>query len=176
MSNKFLAAALPALALSLAAGSASAATLAGDTVGVSFDPSFYNNPSVSVGAGIDLTISAFEFDFDAGVNGDELVFNDNGGFFPVGSSLTLYDLDFSGGETLVGFDLSYTSLDNLAYTFTDTSITFTYATSGTGPNFGAAIYGTFLTVPSAVPLPASLPLLIAGLGGLTALRRKRRAS
>lgn len=177
MNKKLLAAALPALALSLASvGAASAATLSGDTVGIEFVSGGYNNPSVMVGAGIDETLFAFEFDLDAGANGDEFIFNDNAGFIPPGSSLVLYDLDFSGGETLVGFELLYTSLDNLAYTFTDSSITFTYATSGIGPNIGAAIYGTFITAPSAVPLPASLPLLIAGIGGLAAMRRKRRAS
>ena len=43
------------------------------------------------------------------------------------------------------------------------------------PNLAGAEFGLANTSPTPVPLPAGLPLLLAGLGGLALIRRKRAA-
>lgn len=153
-----------------------AATLTGDTVFMSLTGS----TPISVGAGIDHTSGVFQFDFNAGSSSNEFVFNDNGGFFGTGfSSLSLTGLNFSGGANLTGFNVLQTSLSNLSFILTATSLTFSWNPIGFGPNTGPSIRGEFITSDLApVPLPAALPLfatILAG-GGLIAWRRKRKAA
>ena len=90
--------------------------------------------------------------------------------------------DMTGGTGESGYYmgvawLSY-DFDGFSGTGTDFSVDYTivaatYADLGLGS--GSADYELNLTL-STVPVPASLPLLIAGLGGIAALRRKKRAA
>jgi len=55
-----------------------------------------------------------------------------------------------------------------------TSVTFNFLNGSDGFGVDNVAYGTLNDAPpSAVPLPASLPLLLAGFAGLTALRRRK---
>jgi hypothetical protein len=163
------------LTASLLAGAASAATLDGDQASITFVPESLVLGPFTVGAGVDFTLGVFTFDLNAGSAGDGFDFLDNGGFFGQNTSIVLSSLNFSGGELLNGFELLSTSLQNLTWTFTDDSLTFLFSDPGWGPANGPAISGRFLTA-AAVPVPASLPLLLAGLGGLALLRRKSKAT
>lgn len=153
---------------------ASAATLTGDQVAITFQPE--NLVILAfVGTGVDKTFGLFEFDFNAGAAGDEFVFNDNNGSFGSNTSIVLSGLDFPGSSILTGFELLSTRLENLAFTFTDTSLTFTFVDIAANVPDGPAIRGRFLTEPvAAVPLPASLPLMLAGLGAVAILRRRKK--
>ena len=161
-----------AIAVSMIAGAGTAATLTGDDVVITFQPNNVVFGPFTVGAGIDFTLANFTFDLNAGVGANEFDFIDNGGVFGDNSSLVLSSLDFSGGAILTGFNLTSTSLTGLSWTFTDTSLTFSFDNSR-GPNNGSAIRGQFATL-SAVPLPASLPMLAAALGGFAFLLRRAR--
>lgn len=157
----------------VAAIPASASTLNGDSLSITFQPG--NNvlgANVTVGPGVDLTLGGFTFDLNAGADGDEFIFMDGGGFFSGSTSLVLSDLDFSDGSSLVNFSLLSTSLTSLSFVVGPDSLTFTYDNPGFGPNNGPAISGRFLTS-AAVPEPTT-PLLIL-LGGLaTAMTWRRR--
>jgi hypothetical protein len=161
-----------AIAVSMIAGAGTAATLTGDEVVITFQPIKVVFGPFTVGAGIERTVGIITFDLNAGVGANEFEFIDNGGSFAGSSSLVLSSLDFSGGAILTGFNLTSTSLTGLSWTFTDTSLTFSFD-DAVGPNNGSAIRGQFATL-SAVPLPASLPMLAAALGGFAFLLRRAR--
>lgn len=172
-------------------GQAQSATLAGDLVTVNYNDSSLKNSNGSgiVGAGKDVTIVNASYDFNSGGGGNQFIFSVNGAFCGVAHcngpiKLSLLDLNFSGGEKLVGFTLLSTALSGLTFTFTSTSLIF-FATEGNiGRNLGRStvISGIFLTarppvpnIPAVVPIPAALPLLAAGLSamGFMGWRRKK---
>lgn len=168
-------------------GQAQSATLTGDLVAVNYNDSSLtkNNGSGIVGVGTDVTIGGGFYDFNAGV-GNQFIFRVNRRFCGVAHcngpiKLSLLNLNFSGGEKLVGFDLLSTALSGLTFTFTSTSLIF-FANEHTIRR-GAVISGYFLTapplnIPSAVPIPAALPLLAAGISamGFMSWRRKRKSA
>lgn len=168
-------------------GQAQSATLTGD-VAVNYNDSLLPNSNRSgiVGVGTDITIGGAFYDFNAGVGGNQFIFSVNKRFCGVAHcngpiKLSLLNLNFSGGEKLVGFDLISTALSGLTFTFTSTSLIF-LATEDTIRK-GVVISGFFLTapplnIPAAVPIPAALPLLAAGLSamGFMGWRRKRKSA
>ena len=170
-------------------GQAQSATLTGDFVEVNYNDSRLtkNNGSGSVGRGTDVTIGGAFYDFNAGAGGNQFIFSVNKRFCGVAAcsgpiKISLLDLNFSGGEKLVGFTLLSKALKGLSFTFTSTSLIF-LATEGTIKR-GTVISGIFLTAPSpvnipaAVPIPAALPLLAAGISamGFMGWRRKQKSA
>lgn len=170
-------------------GQAQSATLTGDLVAVNYNDSSLANSNRSgiVGVGTDVTIGGGLYDFNAGAGGNQFIFSVNDRFCGVahcngGIKLSLLNLNFSGGEKLVGFTLLSTALSGLSFTFTSTSLIFL----ATERNIrrGTVISGIFLTappvqnIPAAVPIPAALPLLAAGLSamGFMGWRRKRKSA
>ncbi|SNR78137.1 VPLPA-CTERM sorting domain-containing protein [Puniceibacterium sediminis] len=172
---KLLAAFVASQALALPAA---AATLAGDTVNVSLFASFsWGSYTRTVGPGEDGSVSSQYFDFNAGPDGDLFTIR-SGGFYCGlncgGDTVvwTLTDLDFVDGLPLTDFVIVQSFSDATA-SFTDDSVTISY----TDTFLPAEVYfqGRFVTIPpSAVPLPASLPLALAGLAGFGMFRKKRR--
>ena len=165
------------------AGQAQSATLTGDLVAVNYNDSIdsFDNGSGIVGVGTDVTIGGGFYDFNAGVGGNEFIFSVNNSFCGVANcagpiKLSLLNLNFSGGEQLVGFNLLSATLAGLSFTFTSTSLIFLATEGDLAP--GAVISGIFQTAPSAVPIPAALPLLAAGISamGFMGWRRKRKSA
>ena len=169
-------------------GQAQSATLTGDLVTVNYNDSNFTNSHRTgiVGVGTDITIGGGSYDFNAG-EGNQFIFRVNDRYCGVAHcsgalKLSLLNLNFSGGEQLVGFNLLSTALGGLTFTFTSTSLIF-FATEGRIRR-GTVISGIFLTapppvdIPAAVPIPAALPLLAAGLGamGVMGWRRKRKSA
>jgi hypothetical protein len=160
-----------------------AATLTGDTIGQSHPLAV---TSIVVGSGVDYTIGFVQINYDAGALGDHLVINISStatfsGIFQSSgtSTLTLSGLNFSGGETLIGFTVLSSPIYPITVNILNSS---SLSLSWTeGPSFsGGGIFldGQFVTSASPVPLPAALPLfatVLAG-GGLIAWRRKRKAA
>ena len=68
-------------------------------------------------------------------------------------------------------ELSYTSTDNGGNLFTDGAFGF-YNYSQARVRY-AGLTEEVLPPPNPIPLPASLPLLLAGIGGLSFLRRRK---
>ena len=171
-------------------GQAQSATLTGDLVAVNYNDSIRTNSNRSgfVGAGTDVTIGGGFYDFNAGAGGNQFNFSINNRYCGVANcngpiKLSLLDLNFSGGERLVGFTLLSTALSRLSFTFTSTSLIFLAAEGNI--RRGTVISGIFLTapaqvpnIPAAVPIPAALPLLAASLGamGFMGWRRKRKSA
>jgi len=166
-------------------GQAQSATLTGDLVAVNYNDSNFTNSNRigTVSGGTDVTIGGASYDFNAGA-GNKFIFRVNDKFCGVANcrgaiKLSLLDLNFSGGERLVGFTLLSTALKGLSFTFTSTSLIFV-ATEGKIKE-GIVISGIFLTarspvpnIPAVIPIPAALPLLAAGLSamGFMGWRRK----
>ena len=167
------------LVLAFAPQFASAATLNGDNVTLTFNPINVVRTG-TVGAGVDITQLNFLFDFNTGVNGDGFDWSSLpfAGFLAGSTGITFSSLDFSGGAVLSGFHLAATVLSDLTITFTDHTLSFFWTTDPTahvGP--GEILSGTFLTKAANVPLPAALPLALTGIGVLGAIaRRKKRAA
>jgi hypothetical protein len=173
-------------------GQVHSATLTGDAVAVNYNDSVRSNSNrsgtVGAGVGTDITIGGGFFDFNAGAAGNQFIFRVNDRYCGVAHcsgplKLSLLDLNFSGGERLVGFTLLSTALRGLSFTFTSTSLIF-FATEGRIGR-GTVISGIFLTAvppgdvnPAPVPIPAALPFLAAGLGamGFMGWRRKRNSA
>jgi hypothetical protein len=169
---------------------AQSATLTGDSVAVKYNDSSLaiNNGSGIVGVGTDVAIGGGFYDFNAGAGGNQFIFSVNDRYCGVAHcngaiKLSLLNLNFSGGERLVGFTLLSTALSGLSFTFTSTSLIF-LATEGRLRR-GTVISGIFLTapppvdnIPAAIPIPAALPLLAAGFGamGFMGWRRKRKSA
>jgi hypothetical protein len=170
-------------------GQAQTATLTDDFVEVNYNDSSLpdSHGSGFVGVGTDVTIVNAFYDFNAGAGGNEFIFGVNDNFCGVADcegaiKLSLLNLNFSDGERLVGFTLLSTALSGLSFTFTSTSLIF-LATEGDIQKNAAVIYGVFLTappanIPAAIPIPAALPLLAAGLSamGFMGWRRKRKSA
>lgn len=157
-------------------GVAGAAALTGDAVTFSIPGAAPWSWTVKEGKK-DGNIGNFRFDFDAGEDADQFLFTSKNKGYLGRDEITLSSLDFSDGEDLIGFEVLETVFENLTYKVLDgTSITFffDYAKSLDGN----VLSGRFLTSGSAaseVPLPATAPLVLAGLGALAALRRRKRA-
>ncbi|HUQ35977.1 MAG TPA: hypothetical protein VM144_06315 [Aestuariivirga sp.] len=173
-------------------GQAQSATLTGDSVAVNYNDSSLAkyNGSGSVGVGTDVTIGGGIYDFNAGA-GNQFIFSVNNRYCGVAHcggaiKLSLLNLNFSGGERLVGFTLLSTALRGLTFTFTSTSLIFLATERNIGRSTGRStvISGIFLTapppvnIPATVPIPAALPLLAAGISamGFMGWRRKRKSA
>ena len=170
---------LLALVLAFAPQFASAATLNGDNVTLTFNPINFVRTG-TVGAGVDITQGNFLFDFNTGVNGDGFDWSSlpDAGALAGSTGMTLSSLDFSGGAVLSGFQVAATVLSGLTFSFTDHTLSFFWTTDPNSfPGPGGIISGTFLTKAANVPLPAALPLALTGIGVLGAIaRRKKRAA
>lgn len=157
-----------------------AATLTGDNVTVTINDlnGFVASNSGIVGDGTDVAIGLSLYDLNAGANNNEFVVSFDGSFCgllncPGTTTIELTDLNFSGGESLIGFTLLSSVFTDVSWVTTATSILFTFADQ---PGIGVMLTGRFDTGVSAVPVPAALPLLASGLGalGVVGWRRKRK--
>jgi hypothetical protein len=180
---------LKALAIALAlpgAGSAQAATL--DFTTATNDGTTLVAAGATVLAGTGTTLQVGDFIANAvcplggaGCNGSMvLVFDQNVknvklqyGFGDPGDTATLTIFDGAGG--IIGgttlFLTSGTATEDLSFFGTFRSIAFdNTAAAGAGYAYGDITYDL-----AAIPLPATLPLLLAAAGALVALRRRRAA-
>lgn len=155
------------------------ATLMGDEVLLTFDPTNYARTGI-VGAEFDIEQGVFLFDFNAGIAGDRFswIAQDTGGFGGA-TGFTLSGLDFSDGMLLTGFEISDTLLQGLTFSHDARSLSVFWTNdplTGVGP--GSVLSGRFLTtqVMAPVPIPAALPLLLIGLMLLFCLGRLRGTS
>ncbi|MEO0634059.1 MAG: VPLPA-CTERM sorting domain-containing protein [Pseudomonadota bacterium] len=162
---------------------ASAATLTGDSVTVNLTAnSNFGTQTVVVGVGPDANYFGNQnVDLNAGISGDILTLSSTstfGSIDGVGGDPVVWtfgDLDFSGGETLIGFNFIQ-SFSNVVATITANSLTLTY--DDVAIPSGIYLQGQFVTSGSqtpAVPLPASALLLLGGLFGLVTVKRRTAA-
>ena len=177
---------IPAVAVALLAlgATAEASTLDGDTVSVNLSTGLggdFGTEVVLVGAGVDANyFSNQDLDFNSGVDGDIFSITSLGNYCGMSTcagsgdivTFTLTSLDF--GEPLVGVNI-LTSIGGATVTsLTSDSVTFEW-TEAAIPD-GTYFTAQFITGPSPIPLPASMPLLAIGLAGLAALRSRRKAA
>lgn len=152
-----------------------AATLTGDDVTLDVAEIGYSS-TTTVGAGDEFTIGAISMDVDA-TPGDELMISSTADLAGLGvTTFELSDLDFSGGEILVGFVVTFSQLANVVVTFTQDSlkITFDDGAITEGVVLEGMLVTTSLDTP-AVPLPAGLPLVASGLALLGFMGRRKKA-
>lgn len=157
---------LLALFLAFAPQMSFTATLLGDEVLLTFDPTNYVRSGI-VGEGFDIEQGVFLFDFNAGIAGDRFswIALETGGFGGA-TGFTLSSLDFSDGMQLAGFEISDTLLQGLTFSHDARSLSVFWTNDPlTGVGYGSVLSGRFLTaqVMAPVPIPAALPLLLAGL-------------
>lgn len=167
---------------------ANAATLEGDEIfgaltspGVSFnifDPAFTSPDPISavVGAGPEYTVNDGTVEVLADFSGDMLdisleILSDN----IIGISeleYTFDDLDFGSGVQIVGFDvLSNSFLGAPVIVTTANGIVITFEQYDVSGLEFRSFSGRFIV--SEVPLPAALPLFLAGIAGIGFAGRKR---
>lgn len=153
-----------------------ASSLTGDDVTMTFDPGAVYTSTFTAVSGVDESAFGFSVDVDSGTAADEFSWT----IFGIGNltgvtSFTLSDLDFDDGYDLVGFELYQTALDGVSFSFTADSMTVSWDPIGQF-EAGVVLEGQYLTAPPAVPLPASAPLILLGLGALGVVGRRRKAA
>ena len=167
--------------LILSAGIASAATLTGDTVTKVVTNNSVNvgfDENMLIGAGIDADDGNIFFDLDAGAGNQLSITVGDGSYCGMYdcSGLTevvFSSMDFSGAELLLGFNvLNAGPLGIVATVLSGTSLKISW-TEGSLSG-GTFTLGEYVTGTSEVPLPAALPLMLAGLGALGGLAARRR--
>jgi len=100
-----------------------------------------------------------------------------------GSMATLLFSINGGADQVLSFNalsmMSFNNVTTARFAYNDGILAIAPAVAGFVPGYrgdqfyvGAVTY----TAPSAVPLPAAAPMLLAGLGGLAALRRRKKAA
>ena len=166
-------------ALFLSAGSVNA-TLIGDTVNITRATStqtFYNDTKV-VGAGSEVNDDIAHL-FEVDITGDSLVFtslSDGWYFSDLAPPADFYnwsftDLNFSGGDTITGLDLSAFGHDNSRVSFTADSVVIDI-NNFSQPPWSTGDTWTITMLTSAVPEPSLLALMALGLFGIGITRRK----
>ncbi len=145
----------------------SAAVLTGDSIDFTVAPAgIFSTPPVVVGAGDDLVSIFYHFDFDAGPAGDQFLWSSipSAGNLAGSNAITLSDLDFNDGSSLIGFDLFSTLLSGLTISVMPDSITFSHtSTDMVGP--GTVLSGRFITTSThQIPTPATAPLVLLAAG------------
>lgn len=175
--NKIALIAGAAAALILTASTATAATLAGQTVTVnlSVDGTSYGTQSVLVGAGDDGNFFGNTFfDLNGGTNGDEFVYTSHGSYSSIASgrttTWTLSNLTF--GAPLTAFIILRQDVAPITVTsLTPTSVSFSYADQPI--HSGVNIIGQFV-VAGGVPEPTTWAMMIGGFGFAGGALRRRR--
>lgn len=178
MMNRLMTVAATAVVLGLGSV-AGAATMDGDSVNVEMSTVFLGSQGLQnsiVGAGSEGNYYSNQFyDFDDAT--DTFSISSTSTFCGMTScspddtvSWALTSLDFGG--PLTGVSILLNGIGATISSFTADSVFFSWANVGIPQ-------GTYLTLKfetAAVPLPASLPLLMAGVAGLAALRRRRKSA
>ena len=171
-----------ALALPVAAEASSVAV--GDVVTfglVSSTDGLVYSEDFTVGSAVDYRVGAHTVDMNVGLTNEMLITVDPAnycGLYSCGGDTTEFvfsGITFDDGSVLTGFNatadaglyLGYEVLgpDSIGFWFNDTA--FSNAD-------GLFLEGTFVTDAAPVPLPAAGGLLLAGLGALGAMRRRKR--
>lgn len=168
-----------AVAAALCASQAAASTLAGKTVSINLTTSQgdQGTQSILVGSGEDGNYYADQFfDFNAGAAGDHFTIRSSGSYCGMTTcgggtvTFTLSNLDF--GTPLTAFNILSSIGGATVLSLTSNSVSFAW--SETAIPSGTYFDAQFVTGASAVPLPATLPILGSAFLGFAALRRRQR--
>lgn len=164
-----------ALALTAMTGSSHAALL-GSTVDVDFyfpdiSSLFCNSGSAVVGAGVEYAAGCSGFSpVSIDVTGTQVIV-DSGGFGWSSGSFNGFVMSILSGPTItsLAYNLTLSTMGSTGISFTGTSMSFNFASQGSG----TAVFdiGTGL---SEVPIPAALPLLGSALGFMALAGRRKR--
>lgn len=157
---------------------ASAASLLGETVGIEYlfpndATSFQDYGNILVGAGVEANLLG-AIDLDIGANTITVSAIVGGFFFPASFNGWLIADVLGNIGNFTGLALVSSTFANVTSSFNANEIFLNFGASEFNEQGSTAVFS--YDVAAAVPLPATLPLLLVAGGALAFLRRSRRAS
>jgi hypothetical protein len=146
--------------------------LSGEFLGIG---DFVDNAACPVGTGGCNGSMELKFDFDVKNVMFDFGFGNDGDFTIITLFDGIGDLVGAVGLGFTGVEDEINPADLSAYGTIRTIVFDNTSSTGGGYAYGNITYDVANAGPAPVPLPASLPLLLAGLGGLALWQRKRAA-